>query len=323
MERTRWLFFVCVLVALVLTDLGAVPQAGVWSLTLLVGSSAALVGSWVHRYLAQRAAPLLDVSDVLATALFALACPQPAVAYGMTFSALWFRAVYGRTRAVGAYAIGMSLAMVSSLLWWDVVPGHATSTPAGPVLGALPVMLLNAVVARHLARGLFEREQAQARDAALAAVGSQLLGVTDRDLIQRWAWQAADAICRATPGLRVAVFNADGEDVEVVGHAGAFLHPPPALPRDLLPLDGVAGEPRPFPAPAALTAAAGHAAWLSIPVPDRPGRVMLVGAASAVPHEGLVAIRSLVNQVALAMGLSDAHRAARGGGHRRRARARR
>ncbi|MCW2676400.1 MAG: putative Diguanylate kinase [Modestobacter sp.] len=307
-ERTRWLFFVCVLVALVLTDLGAVPQAGVWSLTLLVGSSAALVGSWVHRYLAQRAAPLLDVSDVLATALFALACPQPAVAYGMTFSALWFRAVYGRTRAVGAYATGMSLAMVSSLLWWDVVPGHATSTPADPVLGALPVMLLNAVVARHLARGLFEREQAQARDAALAAVGSQLLGVTDRDLIQRWAWQAADAICRATPGLRVAVFNADGEDVEVVGHAGAFLHPPPALPRDLLPLDGVAGEPRPFPAPAALTAAAGHAAWMSIPVPDRPGRVMLVGAASAVPHEGLVAIRSLVNQVALAMGLSDAHR---------------
>ncbi|MCU1604243.1 MAG: putative Diguanylate kinase [Modestobacter sp.] len=308
-ERTRWLFFVCVLVSLGLTALGAVPQAGAWSLTLLAVSSAALAGSWVHQYLARRATLVLDVSDVLATALFALACPEPAVAIGMILSALWFRAVYGRTRAVGGYAIGMSLALVASTVCWDVVPGHATSTPAGPVLGALPVMLLNAVVARHLARGLFEREQAQAREAALAALGSRLLGVTDLNLIRRWAWQAAEAICRATPGLRVTVLTADGEDVDVAGHAGAFLRRPPALPRDLLPLDGVPGEPLPFAAPAALTEAAGTAgAWLSIPVPDRPRRVMLVGGSPVVPHEGLVAVRSMVNQVALAMGLSDAHR---------------
>ncbi|HEV7728348.1 MAG TPA: GGDEF domain-containing protein [Modestobacter sp.] len=309
MERTRWLFFVCALVALALTDLGAVPRAGAWSLTLLAVSSAALIASWVHRYLSHRAVPVLDVSDVLAAALFALACPEPAVAFGMTFSALWFRAVYGRTRDVGAYAIGMSLALVASLLWWDVVPGHAATAPMSPVLGALPVMLLNAVVARHLAMGLFEREQAQARDAALTALGGQLLGVTDRALIQRCAWQAAEAICRVTPGLRLTVFDAHGEDVEVVGHAGAFLRRPAALPRDLLPLDGVPGEPRPFPAPVALTEAAGGAgAWLSIPVPDRPGRVMLVGGSPVIPKEGLVAVRSLVNQVALAMGLSDAHR---------------
>jgi diguanylate cyclase (GGDEF)-like protein len=231
------------------------------------------------------------------------------VSFGVILSALWFRAVYGRTRTVGVHAIGMNLALVASIVWWDVVPGHANSTPAGPVLGALPVMLLNAVVARHLARGLFERERAQTRDAALATLGSRLLGVTDPDLIQRWAWQAAEALCRETPGLRVAVLAADGEDVEVVGHAGAFLRRPPALPRHLLPLDGVPGAPLPFPAPAALTEAAGTAgAWLSIPVPDRPGRIMLVGGSPVIPDEGLVAVRSMVNQVALAMGFSDAQR---------------
>ncbi|OMQ13976.1 hypothetical protein A7K94_0219870, partial [Modestobacter sp. VKM Ac-2676] len=84
---------------------------------------------------------------MVALTAFALGCPVPAVAFGTTFSALWFRAVYGRTWEIWCYATGQCLALVAALAWWQSLPGHDTPAPAGPVLGALPLVFLLAVVA--------------------------------------------------------------------------------------------------------------------------------------------------------------------------------
>ncbi|MGY1842759.1 hypothetical protein [Modestobacter sp. SYSU DS0875] len=219
-EGTRWLFGVCALISLALAFAGALPGASAASVALLVGATVALTASWSHRYLTQRARPALDLLDVVAVTAFALGCPVPAVAFGATFSALWFRAVYGRTRDIWFYAAGQCLALIAALVWWQWVPGHETAAPAGPVLGALPLAFLLAVVARHLALGLFARERAQARDAALVALGARLLGQTDEVEVAAHGWAAAEDICAATPGLRIVALATEGSHLHLVDAAG-------------------------------------------------------------------------------------------------------
>jgi diguanylate cyclase (GGDEF)-like protein len=312
-ERTRWLFFCCALASLVVTAPAALPDAGPWPLALLSVSSTALFVSWFHRYLTQRTFVVLDVSDVLATVLFALACPQPAIAFGVTFPALWFRAVYGRSWHVTTYAVGLTLAVAASVACWRWVPGHEGSTPAAAALGALPVMLLTALVVRHLVVGLFERDHAQARDAALARLGSQLLGVTDVAQIKQRGWEALDRICRVTPGLRTVLVADEGDSLRVVGRAGAFPHAPTTLRRTPL-VAGLAaaaasGEPTRCPAPPELVPAAGSGGtWTALRLPDVPGQYMLVDRVAAVGEESLVVVRSVLNQVALAIRATSAHR---------------
>src|SRR3954464_15713051 len=94
-EHTRWLFFAIALVSLLLTAPGALAGTGAVSVALLAVSCLALVGSWTHRYRSRTASPALDVVDILAAAAFALACPMPAVAYGVVFPAMWSRVMYG------------------------------------------------------------------------------------------------------------------------------------------------------------------------------------------------------------------------------------
>jgi diguanylate cyclase (GGDEF)-like protein len=316
-EHTRWLFFAIALVSLLLTAPGALVGTSAVSLVLLALSCLALAASWVRRYRSRVASPVWDVVDVVALAAFALACPMPAVAYGVAFPALWFRVMYGRTWRVGAYAVGLGAALVTATLAWGVVPGHAGTTAASPVVGALPVLALTFIGARHLALGMLAREQTRGRDAALRELGTNLLGLADPLAIRTQGWRAVEAVCRMTPGLRVvAVTDAEGGALRVVERAGHFDRDLTTVPRDVLDVGGPAGEIQEITRPGLLEEAAGFSRqWLRMPLaafPGHstlfPGHSMLVGAPEGVPAEVLTALQSLNNQVALAMRSSQAHR---------------
>jgi diguanylate cyclase (GGDEF)-like protein len=317
-EHTRWLFFVIALVSLLLTAPGALVGAGTPNLILLAVSCLVLAVSWTHRYRSRAASPALDVVDILAATAFALACPIPAVAYGVIFPAMWCRVMYGRTWRVGAYAVGLGAALVTANLAWGLVPGHADTTDAGPVLGALPVLGLTFIGARHLALGMLAREQTRGRDSALLALGTGLLGLTDPKAIRDQGWRAVEEICRMTPGLRVAAITDDEEEgfLRVVARAGDFDRDLATLPRDLLPVGGAPNEIQEVARPGLLGEAAGFTRqWLRMPLPAFPrhstlfpGHSMLLGAPDTVPAEAVTALQSLNNQVALALRSSQAHR---------------
>jgi hypothetical protein len=191
-EHTRWLFFVIALVSLLLTAPGALVGARAVSLALLAVSCLALAASWARRYRSRVASPVWDLADVLAVTAFALACPMPAVAYGVVFPAMWFRVMYGRTWRVGAYAVGLGGGLVAATLAWGDVPGHVGTTAGSPVVGALPVLALTFVGARHLALGMLAREQTRGRDSALRELGTNLLGLTDPLAIRTQGWRAVE-----------------------------------------------------------------------------------------------------------------------------------
>jgi diguanylate cyclase (GGDEF)-like protein len=316
-ERIRRLFLLSALAAVILTPVAVVRDADVWSLSLVAVSCPTLAASWLYRYRRRRTPVVLDVADVVAVLAFALACPQPAIAFGILVPALWFRAVYGRTPRVAAYAAGMCAAISAAVPLWGLIPGQQATTVAAPVLGSLPAMIINAVVARHLALSLFERELDQVREAALAALGSRLIGVTDRLQVISSSWTTAEAICRTTPGLRLTVAYDDGGDtLRVSGTAGPFLHRPTTLPRDLLPTGEIRQDPVPIIAPAELALSSGVASeWLCLALPDTPGGYMLLGAPAGVPPEAVVAARSLLSQVALALRTCAAHAELRAQAH--------
>ncbi|MGY1840996.1 MULTISPECIES: diguanylate cyclase domain-containing protein [unclassified Modestobacter] len=307
-EGTRWLFGVCALISLALAYVGAVPGAPAVSVLLLTVSALALAASWLHRYRTRRSHQALDLLDVVALTAFALGCPVPAVAFGATFSALWFRAVYGRTRDIWFYATGQCLALVAALVWWQSLPGHDTPAPAGPVLGALPLVFLLAVVARHLALGLFARERAQARDAALVRLGTRLLGLTDEAEVAARGWAAAEEVCAATPGLVILALEDDGTALRLVDAAGGLGNGLPPLPRTFVTEIAGTDEWHPVTPPPELMTATSAQTWLRLPTPDHEDRFLLVGARGPLPRETLVAVRALTNQMALALQICAVHR---------------
>jgi len=314
-ERIRWLFFLCALSALALTGAGALVGGNARADVLLVLSCAGLASSWVHRYRSGTTAAVLDATDALCLLLFALACPQPAIAFGVLVPALWFRAVYGRSWRVAAYAVGMCLAVTAALPLWDLVPGHPAAA-AAPVLGSLPAMLINAIVSRHLALSLFERERDRDREVALAVLGNELLGVTDRRQIMRLARAAAEQVIGATPGLRAALVVERGDVLEVVHCIGEFPHPPTALPRHVLPTTAGSDESVPVVPTAELVRASGiRGEWLALQMPDSPQAHLLLGAEPEVPRGAVLAARSMLSQVTMALRTSAAHHRLRNQAH--------
>ncbi|MGX5655883.1 diguanylate cyclase domain-containing protein [Geodermatophilus nigrescens] len=306
-DRTRWLFGLCVLASLLLTIGAAAPALARGGALPLAVASAAIAGSAVVRYRLGRAVVACDVVDVVALAAFTAPLGVPAAAFGLAFPMLWSRSVYGGGRGVALHATGVGAALLAATLagphLFGTAPVHAAA-----VAGTLPVMAVTVAVARHLASQLFGREQSRRRDGALATLGTQLLGLTDRDAVLRRAGEAWAAVCAATPGLRVVVLAGAGELLVPVGHAGPFRSDPPPLPRSSFPGDLAASPEYPVSPTAELTGAAGvRAAWSCLPMPGVPGTVVLMGAAPAVPSEGVVAARSLLNQVSLALRGAEAH----------------
>src|SRR3954466_11253817 len=249
-ERTRRLFFVIALVSLLLTIPGALVGAHSTETVLLLFSGLALALSWTHRYLSHHVPVGFDLLDVLAVTAFALASPMPAVAFGIVFPAMWFRVMYGRTWRVGLYAVALGAAMVGATLVWGYLPGNGPSTEASPVIGAIPVLGLTFIGARHLALGMLEREQTRGRDWALRGLGTSLLGVTDPRAIRDQGWRAVEDVARRTPGLQVIAVSDDGDELRVVEQTGD--RGLTTLPRDLI--GAATGEIEEIPANAVLDA---------------------------------------------------------------------
>jgi diguanylate cyclase (GGDEF)-like protein len=308
-ERVRWLFALSALSALLLTPVGMLVAGDGWTTALLAVSCSGLAVSWVHRYRTREVPLALDLTDAACLLLFALACTQPAIAFGVVVPALWFRGAYGSNGRVAGYAAGACLAVSLAVPLWGVVPGQAAGTPAAPVLGSLPVIAINALVARHLALGLFQRDVDHERDRALAAFAGRLIGVTDRLAVVTASWVTAEAICRSTPGLRLTVvYDEGGDALRVSGTAGGWRRQPRTLPRGLLPAAATGQEAAVITAPPELVLASCVAGeWLCLALPDTPGGHLLLGASPRVPREGIVATRSMLAQVALALRTCDAH----------------
>jgi diguanylate cyclase (GGDEF)-like protein len=302
---TRWLFHLCALLVLGLTAAGGLPGGTPGAIALLGCSTLALAGSWSYGYRAGRRPLWGDALDALAFFAFALACPAPVAAFPVAFSAQWFRAVYGRTAHVAAYTAGVVAAMVSALLLWTAVPWHDGPTAAAPVLGPLPVLVVNAVVSRHLALGLFARDAAQRRDAALADLGTSLLGLTDRDEIYARTWAAASRVCASQPGMVVITVLDEGGHLLLRGQTAGFPPVPGTLPRGIVTAD-VAGATGPCPPPPELVTVTGATDWHRLPMPEIPHGWMLVGAQS-VPSDVITLFRALMNQVALALRNAHSH----------------
>lgn len=307
---TRWLFCACVLLSMALTVPGVAGGQSPALVPPVLGAALLPCLVWVRRYRTGRAGLAGDVVEALATAALACLAPDPATVFGITFSAVWFRAVYGSARQSLVHALLLCGAVVAGLALWSSVPGHEGPVPVAPVLGALPTLLLTTLVARHLAAVLFAREQAQQRDEALSRLSTGLLAVTGREPIHDLAWGTVRDLCGATPGLRALVVARAGDDLEVVRATG-LVAPPAALAGDVLPQDldaAPAGSVVELPDPGGLNRAAGEGLdWVALPLPEQPGAWMVLGAPRRPSLDHLASVRSVLNQVALAIRMSDSH----------------
>ena len=315
-EATRWLFAVLTLASLPLTLLASLAARN-GTMPLLAASSTVVLGlSWGLGY-RRRSAPLgMDVMDAVATFAFALACPEPAVAFGFVFPALLFRALYGSTRRALMRCVMYVGALSATLLLWQDMPWHTAGAELFPLTLAFPTMFLTVIVGRQLAGSLQAREQATRRDAVHALMGSQLLGVIDAAEIRSTFWTAIAGICEATPGLRVLKVVREGAALRVDGATGGFAGVPATLPITVLSVrrgDGEAGS-QMANRPAELDAAAGTpCAWACVPLPhvhhQQGGGWLLLGSPVQVPAEAVVAVASLANQVTLALRNLEVHKA--------------
>lgn len=306
-ESTRWLFAGLAMVSLVLSLPALLSAAADGALFLGLAATLALAASWIGGYLSKRVPFGLDVLDAAAMTGFALACPDPATVLGITFGAVWFRALYGSTWQSLTRCCLYAAALGGTMLMWPLLHGGAPAPSSGSI-GVIPTLFLTVIVARQLGRGLLAREQGMRRDMALATTGSRLLGVTDAAAIRVMAWTASEEICAATPGLRLLKTVRAGPVLRVEGATGGFSTVPATLPAGVITArKGPAGARVTDPAP--LDAAVGAPIeWACISLTEQEEDAwLLVGAPKKIPPAALLSVRGLVNQVALALRNSNVH----------------
>jgi diguanylate cyclase (GGDEF)-like protein len=308
--RTRWLFVLlaAVSVALSLPVLGGVsdPRLQLATVVTYVG----LVALWSHRYLSNRTPIALDLVEGALVLAAALSGPDPGSTFTFLFGALWLRAVYGSTRRILLHSTLLVAVTLSGLALWPLLPGHTEPLPdvvVMTVVGAVPVMFLTTGVARYLVLSLFAREQSQGRDAALVALGNQLIGTTDPVVITQRATECAGVLCATTPGLRLLVILIIDDRAVVVDHHGGPERAPATLPMSVLPVDEAGGV-QPVPDEEPLAGLAGpRAGWLAVPLVDDTRGWVLIGCPRRALEDTAVAVLSMLNQVVLAMRTSEAH----------------
>ena len=307
-EQTRWLFGLCALLSLALTLPGALLSATSVLLPPMTVAAAVLVIVWLVRYLSGRAAAIGDMAETAAVATLAVTGADPAAVFGFVFSALWFRALYGSTRRVMLLCLGLAAALIAALPLWGVLPEHDGTVPVSVVLSSVVNMFLTTGVARYLALGLFAREQAQSRDAALVRLGHLLLAVTDRTVIRERARDCAVEICDATPGLSAVFVQGDRDSLTVVDHTGALDHVPPTLPRSAMSCAPGGDQVKPVADRSGLPDGSGpRLDWVSVATAGLDDGAILLAAPRRVHPEAVVAVQSMTHLIALAMRNSDAH----------------
>jgi diguanylate cyclase (GGDEF)-like protein len=311
-EATRWLFAVLAIASLAIS-LPAPLSSGDSTMRIVAVAVAVVLALSVCAGYLRRTAPLgTDLVDAVGILIFALASPFPSVAFGFTFGALWFRALYGSTRRAVLRCGLYTSALGASLPLWPYVPGHTGGTALAPIVGAFPTMFLTVIVGRHLAGSLRAREQATQLDAVHVSLGAALLGVTNADEIRRIAWVAVAGICAAMPGLRVLKVVREATVLRVDGATGGFVGIPSTLTAAVLAVvDGETGADTDN-NNAELDAAVGTpCAWAFVALPNghqQHGVAWLaLGSPRQVPAEAIVAIGSLANQVTLALQNSGVH----------------
>jgi diguanylate cyclase (GGDEF)-like protein len=314
-EATRWLFGVLTLGSLLIALLAALALSDMNMRFAAVISALVLAVSCIAVYLLQSAPLILDLVDSAALLALALASPHPEIVLGYAFASLWFRSLYGSTYSAVVRCILYVAALTSSLFVIHLLPGNYTGVGLADLVGAIPTMFVTVVVGRHLAGILQGRERTARRDAVHASAGSELLGLTDSEEIQRIGWSAAARIADVTPGLRVLKVIKDGSALRVDGATGGFVRVPETLPTDVLrDLAGEGGTAvERMAAPVELDVAVGvSCAWTCVPMPDIPNQHwgsgwLLLGSPREVPADVVVSVVSLVNQVTLALHNSEVH----------------
>jgi diguanylate cyclase (GGDEF)-like protein len=305
--QTRWLLTLLASASIVVALPGVVGAPSLLFGAAAILAYAGLVLVWISRYRSGRAPVFLGVLEAALIFATSVTTTDPAGVFVYMFSGLWLRALYGSTRGILLHTAFVTVALLGALAAFGFLPGRdePPSSSIVAVLYSIPIMFLTVVVARNLVLSLFAREESQLRDAALGGLGHRLLGVADRDEIHRLAVGCARAICAATPGLRLlVVVMVEGRAV-VVEAAGEMLRVPQTVPTSVLPAQGSETGAPPDVAP--LIALTGVGTWVGVELGDEHEGWALIGARSRVPHEAVVAIRSVRNQVALALRNSDAH----------------
>ena len=306
---TRWLFAGLPLITLLISLPVPLTHANgdVWSLAVIAGAAAVLASSCVYTYLKQRALIGLDVLDAAAITALAVMCPDPYTVFGIAFACLWYRALYGTTlRSLARCGLYVA-AITAALPLWTLLPGHHAVPAAGPLLGTFPIMFLMVIVARQLGSSLLAREQGLGRDAALATIGSRLLGMTDAAAIRLMAWGTLTEICAATVGLRVLKAVREGDVLRIERSTGTFAAIPAAVAGDAIS-DGSPARARVIDATSFDAAAGAPMDWVCISLLEQKEEAWLVlGAPKKLSAEALLSVRSLVNQVTLALRNSDVH----------------
>ena len=311
LKGTRWLFTWLTLLSLIFSLPGIITTVAASPLSLLLAaaSTIALCASWIYSFLRQQVPFALEVLDALALTAFALAGPVPLAVAPAIFAAAWLRTLYGTPWRSAARGLLYTAAVVTYTLLWELTPGHATAPDWARQTATISIMLLIIVVAEQLRAVLQANDWAIERDKALTETGAKLLGMTDANAIRLLSWTTANELGSTTPGLRVLKVVRHGDLLQVGARTGEFIVPPPTtLPGTVLQRIANSAEAQ-IVAPGPLDEAAGlPLVWECVPLTEQNEEAwLLVGAPKRIPEGTILSVRSLVNQVNLALRNSRSH----------------
>jgi len=308
---TRWLFTWLALLSLVFSLPGMIPNVTASRLSLLLasGATAVLCGSWLYGLVRQRVPLALEVLDALALAAFALAGPVPLAAAPLFFAAAWLRTLYGTPWRSAVRGALYTVAVLTFTVLWQFTPGHPTAPDWARQAATISIMLLVIVVAEQLRTVLQANDWAIERDKSLTETGAKLLGMTDANAIRLLSWTTAGELGATTPGLRVLKVVRHEQLLQVGARTGDFIVPPPTtLPGDVLRTIGNSGDAQIMRTGPLNDAAGLPLVWECVSLTEQEDDAwLLVGAPKRIPEGTILSVRSLVNQVNLALRNSHSH----------------
>ncbi|WEO76458.1 EAL domain-containing protein [Cryobacterium sp. SO2] len=311
LQGTRWLFTWLGLLSLLFSLPGVFPLASVYPSAALLAGGATLFlwGSWIYGFLRQQVPFGLEVLDAVAITAFALAGPSPAAVTPLIFASAWLRTLYGSPwRSVARGAL-YTAALVAVTVLWPLMPDHTTMPDLLRQAGVVSIMLLTVVVSGQLREGLQAHDWAIERDKALTQTGAKLLGLTDPERIRGLAWTTANELGSTTPGLRVLKAARDGQVLRIGARTGQFSALPETMPGAVVDCAGPLENAQIANVGPLNDAVGAPLEWECIPLTEEKDDAwLLVGAPKRIPEGTILSVRSLVNQVNLALRNSDAHR---------------
>jgi diguanylate cyclase (GGDEF)-like protein len=140
--------------------------------------------------------------------VFALNMAAPTLFIGVVIGAVMTQSLYGSARSAMIRTAGATVALASLMLTTSAVA--IPNTARSGLIASFPIPALFACFMRAMFVMLQRQEQANAREAVLATTGRQLLGITETAAARAVIHDAADDLCRMTPGLGLLIVTDDG-----------------------------------------------------------------------------------------------------------------